>query len=399
MIAVIACTYIYLYVIIDFIYLIVVCMNKRPFTHETADIGCTVIIPCRDNEEAVLKTLESIFKQNVQMIEVIVSCNGISRDSFINLKSNILRRFPRADNLYFAYSEKANKSAAINHAIRYSSYDYICVVDADCRLGSEYSLGQLFHNMKGNTIAAGGRIIADEPINRLQKLQQMEYNRTFVLLRVALRNLNSVNLISGAFGVFKKDIVTACGGYDESFVGEDMELTLRMQRYCKANHIPYSVEYDPLALIYTKVHSDPVKLFRQRDRWQRGLIGSYIKNISFRDDTDIVMRLWVRNYMLVYEIFSPYMAVIGMCAVLADFHVDAVLWLNWIHVLIIYVIGETVIDIMAELYRRHLDHNRNKIKIADIILRVPYIMFVESTLLLAAKLLGNITYFRRKNVW
>lgn len=35
-------------------------------------------------------------------------------------------------------------------------------------------------------------------------------------------------IISGAFGLFKKDVVIAAGGYDRETLGEDMELVVRL---------------------------------------------------------------------------------------------------------------------------------------------------------------------------
>lgn len=102
-------------------------------------------------------------------------------------------------------------------------------------------------------------------------VQNMEYKRTFLHRRQVSRDLGCVTLISGAFGIFKKDIVLRAGEYCEDFVGEDMDIALRIQRYCQRKHMKYRVGYEPRAVCFTNVPIGIVRLFRQRDRWQRGL--------------------------------------------------------------------------------------------------------------------------------
>ena len=48
-------------------------------------------------------------------------------------------------------------------------------------------------------------------------------------------------IISGACGLFQKSLVIACGGYDTSIVGEDMELVVKLHHFCKCHRIPYKI--------------------------------------------------------------------------------------------------------------------------------------------------------------
>ena len=387
--------------------------------------SCTVILPCTGSYEATAVTLQSILSQEVEEAEVIVSCNGMGRKEYKDLKRHLRRRIKsdiaqaqseinaqRAMNgqmpIRFVYSHKAGKAHALNIAIRYASYDIICIVDADCRFKGLDALTRLLYNMTGDVIAAGGRIVVDRSaggdisagnrtivhhhITMLQKIQQVEYNRTFMLLRPALSYIRAVNLVSGAFGAFTKAVVTACGGYDETFVGEDMELTLRMQRYCRAKHIPYSVIYDPRAVIYTSVPTSVHRLFRQRDRWQRGLVGSYLKNISLKRDMAPAMRYIVMNYMLIFGIGTPYFAVAGL---LRQWQFEHILL-----IIALWLAAENVFNIIAELRRRHLDGSlKDGMSIFEILLLTPVSMLAELLLLIPARLYGNITYAWRKDVW
>src|SRR6185369_5946680 len=97
-----------------------------------------------------------------------------------------------------------------------------------------------------------------------------EYMRAFLLGRMAWSKLNGLLLISGAFGLFKREIAVAAGGYNHNTVGEDMELVVRMRRHMHERNLKYVVAYIPDPLCWTEAPTDAKILSRQRNRWARG---------------------------------------------------------------------------------------------------------------------------------
>jgi hypothetical protein len=108
------------------------------------------------------------------------------------------------------------------------------------------------------------------PEKMIARFQVLEYIRSFLVGRMAWSKLNGLLLISGAFGLFKKDIVIKVGGYDQKTVGEDMELVVRMRVHMHNHNLPYKVVYIPEPLCWTEAPSDYTVLGRQRNRWTRG---------------------------------------------------------------------------------------------------------------------------------
>ncbi len=49
----------------------------------------------------------------------------------------------------------------------------------------------------------------------------VEYLRAFYLGRVGWSRLKALIMISGAFGVFRRDVVVEVGGLDHTSIGED----------------------------------------------------------------------------------------------------------------------------------------------------------------------------------
>lgn len=81
------------------------------------------------------------------------------------------------------------------------------------------------------------------PRNILAFMQVLEYDRSFLASRILFDRFNGSLIISGAFGLFKKDTVIAAGGYDSGTMGEDMELVVKLHEYCTVNNIDYAIRY------------------------------------------------------------------------------------------------------------------------------------------------------------
>jgi cellulose synthase/poly-beta-1,6-N-acetylglucosamine synthase-like glycosyltransferase len=86
------------------------------------------------------------------------------------------------------------------------------------------------------------------------------------LVRRALVVLHSLPIVSGNIGAFPRTVIDEVGGFREDTVGEDLELTWRVQM------AGYQVEFRPTALVYAESPSTVKGLWRQRVRWARGLL-------------------------------------------------------------------------------------------------------------------------------
>lgn len=85
-------------------------------------------------------------------------------------------------------------------------------------------------------------------------------------------------LISGAFGVFRTDLVREVGGYETESITEDFELTLRLHRYLREQDRAYNVEFVPEPVVWTEVPESPATFSRQRRRWYRGLLDTMARH-------------------------------------------------------------------------------------------------------------------------
>jgi len=132
------------------------------------------------------------------------------------------------------------------------------------------------------------------------------------MARLAASRKGTLAIISGAFGIFRRDIAVAIGGYDTTTVGEDMEMVLRMHRYMLEREIPYSVRYVPEPVCWTEAPESLKFLTNQRIRWQRGALEclSRHKSIIFNPKYGRLGMVTLPTFVLV-DLISPVVEILG----------------------------------------------------------------------------------------
>lgn len=92
----------------------------------------------------------------------------------------------------------------------------IAVVDANCVLcdGALKTAKKHFENK--DVAAVGGRLlVTEENQSILETIQSFEYKKSFQFSRRVFARMNAQCLISGVFGLFRKNDLLKIGGYDD----------------------------------------------------------------------------------------------------------------------------------------------------------------------------------------
>jgi Glycosyl transferase family group 2 len=92
-----------------------------------------------------------------------------------------------------------------------------------------------------------------------QASQVGEYVRAFFGARIARASMNGLMIISGAFGVFRRDLVLAVGGLSKATLGEDMELAMHLHERLRPTQPETRVAFAPDANCWTEVPPGPVR--------------------------------------------------------------------------------------------------------------------------------------------
>jgi cellulose synthase/poly-beta-1,6-N-acetylglucosamine synthase-like glycosyltransferase len=191
--------------------------------------------------------------------------------------------------LWVIDKENGGKPDALNVGLDYCHTPLFCALDADTALERD-ALLRLCRSFleSGETVAAGGIVrVANGSVFRdghvqdvrlprrwLARLQVMEYLRAFLAGRMGWSSMDVLLIVSGAFGMFRREVVVAAGGYSGRTVGEDMELIVRLHRHLREQKRQYAISFVPDPVAWTEVPENLRVLTRQRDRWQRGLLQS-----------------------------------------------------------------------------------------------------------------------------
>ena len=151
------------------------------------------------------------------------------------------------------------------------------------------------------------------PKNPIACMQVIEYDRSFLSTRILFDSFNGSLIISGAFGLFKKEAVIAVGGYDSKTMGEDMELVVDLHKYCTVNKKPYAIKYATDAVCWTQAPERLRDLMKQRKRWHLGLFQTLMKHRSMAFDFKSGPVSFISYaYFFIYEFLSPFIEAFGI---------------------------------------------------------------------------------------
>lgn len=171
-------------------------------------------------------------------------------------------------------TENGGRAAAMNSALVWAKGDYIISTDADTEIEVQ-GLMKIIREMEADKSlqAMGGTILLSNwrKSRFLVGTQVIEYIRSFVYGRMGLNKVGENLIVSGAFGVFRKEAVEKLGGWREGFLAEDLDMTARVRE-----ELGGKVKFVPDPVAWTEGPSDLKSLANQRDRWYRGLTQSMI---------------------------------------------------------------------------------------------------------------------------
>ncbi len=227
----------------------------------------SVLVPVLNAGDTIEWTIRSLLEQTYKNIEIIVVDDGSTDNTPI-----ICRRLERHERVtYSRFAERAGKSAALNHALRFAKGEFIVFIDAD----TTFDRDAVFNVIKNFANPGVGAVAGNlKPRNAkhtlLTRLQQIEYLFTIDVGRRIRANFGILPIVSGAFGGFRRELVESVGGHEPG-PGNDSDLTIRIRKQ------GYKIVFAADAYCLTNVPETLYALIKQRMRWDRNLVKTRIK--------------------------------------------------------------------------------------------------------------------------
>jgi cellulose synthase/poly-beta-1,6-N-acetylglucosamine synthase-like glycosyltransferase len=243
-----------------------------------------------------------------------------------------LYRSRRHPNLLVIDKDNGGKADALNTGLQLATGELVCAMDADTLIEPDALLRMIrpfllrrdvlaaggIIRVVNNSMGQSGRVVVPHaPRRALVGFQVVEYLRAFLFGRLGWNLLGGNLIISGAFGLFRREAVIAANGYAHDTVGEDMELVLRLRRYGYEQNGPHQVAFIPDPVAWTEVPESLRVLGRQRDRWHRGLADALWRHRRlFLNPRYGAMGLVGYPYFVLVELIAPVVEALGLCGAL-----------------------------------------------------------------------------------
>lgn len=400
----------------------------------------SLIVPAYNEGKSIVQSVRSFLSIYYNDFEVIIVNDGSKDDSMqkliaayslekvdfavyeqVKLRSPIKAVYRSTNKsfhkLVLVDKENGGKADALNAGINVSQKELIACIDADCIIEQSalLKLVKPFLEEKIPVIATGGVVrIANSceiedgrmvtprvPDQFLPAVQVTEYLRAFLMSRMAWSRLNGLLIISGALGMFDKKVAIACGGYNTTIVGEDMELVVRMRRYMQERGKKYRVVYIPDPLCWTEAPATISNLGRQRNRWTRGTAETlWIHRKLFFNPKYGLLGLLSHPFWFVFEFLAPIIEFLGFLFFVT---MGILGYVNWevffklLYTLYCFTVMISVFSIVyEELTYRQYKHRADILKLLGTVLLEP-IFYHPLTVWWAIQ--GNFGLFRSNKGW
>ncbi|MEK7389320.1 MAG: glycosyltransferase [Elusimicrobiota bacterium] len=269
----------------------------------------SILVPAHNEQVSIALTVNNLLHLDYMRYEVVVINDGSTDGTLEELKTvfqlepslergdrrlssapvHAVYASRRHHNLIVIDKENGGKSDALNAGLNHARHPYFCSIDADVILEADalqrvvqaivetdkrvVGVGGIVRVANGCRVEKGRIIEVAMSRTALVVFQVVEYFRAFLCGRTGFSGFNGLMIISGAFGVFERELVIDVGGYRTGTVGEDMDLVTRLHARMRENGTSdYLIKFLPDPVCWTEVPDTLRVLIRQRRRWQKGLL-------------------------------------------------------------------------------------------------------------------------------
>jgi len=273
----------------------------------------SIIVPAYNEEVTAANTIDSLLKLEYPNFEVIFVDDG-SKDATYEVVKAAYANHP----LVRVFTKpNGGKASALNFGIAHANSDYVVCIDADTQLRSDAIYQLMIYFTDAEIGAVAGTVKVANETNIITRWQSIEYITAQNMDRRAFDLINSITVVPGAIGAFRKEAISKAGGFTYDTLAEDCDLTMRILKQ------GYIVKNSAEAVAYTEAPETLNMLLKQRFRWSFGVIQSFWKNRDalFNKKYSFFGMVGMPNiliFQIVLPLFSPLADLMMIFGLLGD---------------------------------------------------------------------------------
>jgi cellulose synthase/poly-beta-1,6-N-acetylglucosamine synthase-like glycosyltransferase len=234
----------------------------------------SIVIPAWNEEVGILTTIKSALSNSYKNCELIVVDDG-STDSTAKIVNGFIAKYKKnplnSKIIKFYTKQNGGKASAMNFGLTKVRGEIIVTMDADSAHHPKAveNMVEYFKDPDVNALVGNVKVSNTQTIVGL--VQKLEYIFGFYFKRVHSM-FDSEYIFGGACAAFRKSTTfDVLGGFDTTNKTEDIELSMRI----KFNGL--KAVYAENVLAYTEGASTLSGLYKQRLRWKKGRIDTFVK--------------------------------------------------------------------------------------------------------------------------
>lgn len=318
----------------------------------------SVLIAAYNEEKVIGKTIHSIMKSRYPQFELIIVDDG-SKDQTSNIVEAECNKYP---NIRLFRKENGGKASALNLGIQNASAEIIVTLDADTVITEDTISMIIRHFIDPSVGAVAGNVKIGNRKNLLTWWQHIEYVTGFNLEKRAFDELDSITVVPGAIGAWRKSALMEIDLFEEDTLAEDTDATMKILRK------GYKIRSEVEALAYTEAPEDLRSFIKQRYRWTFGILQCLWKHREalFDKKNKKLGFIAMPNMLFQYVLLAS--------APLAD--IILILALSYSHMFVAYFyLAFLFLDTLISVYAFSLEKEKKKPLLTLFIQRIVYRQF------------------------
>jgi cellulose synthase/poly-beta-1,6-N-acetylglucosamine synthase-like glycosyltransferase len=325
--------------------------------------GISIIVPAHNEESGIVDSVRALQDLRYPLHQIVVVDDGSTDSTFQKLRDNFDLRPSTKElapvphhlgEIIDAWASRNGditvirkhsvglRSDAVNAGLRAADQELVCMIDADSILERDALLlvatpfianptvvgaGGVIRPANGVTVWRGSVTNVEMPKRWVERIQVVEYLRAFLVGRTGWASISGLLIISGAFGVFRRDAVLEVGGLDITSLAEDADLVVSLTKKARDENRECRMAFVAEPVCWTEVPNTFSALSGQRRRWSQGLGELIAKRRSMIFNPRYgVLGMLTLPYFVLFEFYGPIFGVMGALISLAGAITGLITW-------------------------------------------------------------------------